>query len=148
MEFAFDKKKEDVIQILKNDINSNNRYVGEGWKIAGTIGEEKVYLNLEDRMSKSSKFMNEVFCGKLSQANNKTILKGSFRMDIYAIVLLIVLFLVALESVIATFVLHGLSASIVFPLIIIAIVVIYFFSVKKRSKETNGYIEKYLNSIE
>lgn len=148
MEFVFDRKKDDVIRILKNDINSNNRYVGDGWKIAGTIDENKVYLNLEDRMGKSSKFMNEVFYGKLSEADNKTLLKGTFRMDTYAMILLAVLFFIALESFIASVVLHGLNSGVIFPLIILTVVILYFFAIKKRSKETNGCIEKYLNSIE
>ena len=148
MEFTFNQSKDDVLQKLKNDINSNNRYVGDGWKIAGKIDENKIHLNLEDRMSKSSKFANEVFYGRISTENKKTIISGKFRFDTYPLILLLVLFFVALESVIAGIVIKGITGDMIFPSLIAVVVVLYYIYVKKRSKETNRYIENYLKSIE
>lgn len=147
MEFVFDKTKKEVLDILKSHINSNNRYVGEGYKISGKISDDTIYLSLEDRNDKSSKFMNEVFSGKIVEGDGKTILKGKFKIDVYPLILLLVLIGFALESLVVSLIFYGLNSGIILPVIVIIAVVWYFVSMKKRSVLTNSYITKYLESI-
>ena len=147
MEFRFNKKKEEILQAIISDINSNNYYVGDGYKIAGKIGDDKIYLNLEDRRSKSSKFFREVFYGSITQIGDTSVINGKFRIDTYPLILFIILLCVAVESLVVSLFFYGFTGNLILPVIIITFVGYYFASMKKRSKETNEYIENYLNSI-
>ena len=81
MKVVINSNKDEVMNKIIQDINSNNRYIGDGYKIAGKIDPNKIYLNLEDRRDKSSKFMNEVFYGNVDFIDGKTVITGKFRID-------------------------------------------------------------------
>lgn len=147
MKVVLKNSKEEVIDKIIRDINSNNRYVGDGYKIAGKVDTDKLYLNLEDRRDKSSKFLNEVFYGNVEEVDDKTVIKGRFRIDTLPLVLFLILIVVALETLIVSFAFNGFNNDMFLPGLILGAVIIYLISFKKRSEITNKYIENYLTTL-
>jgi hypothetical protein len=131
---------QDKIETLKNDLDK--KYLSSGLRISGDVSGDKVNLYLIDDYGKHSAFMQEYFYGKLE---NKR-LTGNFRISNYALILLIVLFVLALESVVSAIVLKRFD-SIAVPAIIAAAEVLYWFWLRNHSKEYNNIICNYLNSL-
>lgn len=131
---------QDKIETLKNDLDK--KYLSSGLRISGDVSGDKVNLYLIDDYGKHSAFMQEYFYGKLE---NKR-LTGNFRISNYALILLIVLFVLALESVVSAIVLKRFD-SIAVPAIIAAVEVLYWFWLRNHSKEYNNIICNYLNGL-
>lgn len=134
------KIKEESIDIIRNDLNK--KYLKSGKRLGGELSENKITLYLEDDFGKHSAFMSDYFYGKITGGE----ISGKFRAANYVIVLLIILFAVALESIIAAIIFKGYT-SVIMPALIIAAEIFYFFYLNKLSTENNELIEKYLLNL-
>ena len=126
----------------KLDSDLNKRYLASGYRISGDIKDNKLTLYLIDDYGKHSAFMNEYFYGRI-EGNH---LKGDFRISNYALILLIVLLCVSVETVISALVTWNING-VFAPCVITAAEVIYYFYLKKRSKDFNRLINNYLLEI-
>jgi hypothetical protein len=140
MDYRF--HSENAKDTIVKDINSGIKYLKSGYHISGDIKGDKVTLYLADRHGKHSDFMNERFYGVFSE---KT-LKGAFRPANYAIVLLVVLFVVAVESIVMSFV-SGQPMNVILPAIIVVAEFLYLFGLKRMSREDNKIISEYLMNL-
>lgn len=131
---------EDFTSTVKKDLK--NKYLQSGKRLSGEIKGDKMVLFIEDDYGKHSAFMSQYFYGKISGDE----LNGSFRASNYIIILLGILFVFALESLIAAIVLKGFSG-VILPSAIIVAVVLYFIYLKRLSAENNELIKNYLSSI-
>lgn len=147
MVFNINKSKEETLNILKADIGSNEKYVASGYKIAGDIKGDKLQLQLNDDYGRHSSFLSQVFYGNVLEKNNCTIVNGSFRPKNSAVILLVILLLVAIESLVSALIISGITTDLIMPVLVIAAEIFYVFMLKRMSAETNGLIEKYLNNI-
>ena len=137
MEFTINN---DLISKLKSDLNK--KYLKSGGRISGDVSDNKVVLFLEDDHGKHSAFMSQYFYGKIT--GNK--LTGKFRPSNYVIIILTILFLFAVESLIAAIILKGYNG-VVLPSIIIAAEVLYFVYLNKISAKNNNLIKNYLSEL-
>lgn len=128
------------LSALKADLNK--KYLSSGLRISGDINDDKLTLCLVDDYGKHSSFMNEMFFGRISKSE----ITGNFRMNTYVIVLLIILFAFAVESVISAFVLKRFDG-LALPIIIIAAEILYLIWFKRNSRPHNQLITNFLNSL-
>jgi hypothetical protein len=131
------KIKDDFSDNLKNDLHK--KYLSSGKIISGSIKNDKVELFLEDEHGKHSAFMSQIFFGKI--VSDK--LTGRFRPAAYVMILLIILFAFAVESIIAAIILKYYQG-VVLPSVIIIVEFIYLLFLKKLSFENNELIKNYL----
>ncbi len=136
----FFKVNEGAENIIKNDLHK--RYLMSGKRLAGEIKENKIKLFLEDDFGKHSAFMSRCFYGTVSKDG----ISGKFRASNYVIVLLLILFAVAVESIIAAVILGGYGG-IIMPSVIIAAEIFYIVYLKRLSFEHDELIRKYLESL-
>ncbi len=136
----FFKVNENVENIIKNDLHK--RYLTSGKRLAGEVKGNKLKLFLEDDFGKHSAFMSRYFYGEISKDG----ISGKFRVSAYVIVLLLVLFAVAVESIVAAIILGGYSG-VILPSVIIAAEIFYFIYLKRLSFENDELIRKYLESL-
>lgn len=148
MNITLNYKKQEILNQLISDINSNNRYVGDGYKIAGKIDNERIHLNLEDRNGKNSKFSYKAFYGTVTSVDEKTVIQGKFRIHTFALVLLLVLLVVALESFAVSIIFHGFTTDLIFSAFVMIVVLGYFITINKKSNKTNEYIKNYISSLQ
>ncbi|MBR1730841.1 MAG: hypothetical protein IJ725_00185 [Ruminococcus sp.] len=119
----------------------DKKYLASGVKLGGDIKENKIKLYTTDDYGKHSSFAARTFYGKLD--GNK--LSGKFSISLYVVFLLGVLLGVCIESIVMA-ALSGSLQSMIFPIAIIIIEIVYFFSIKKISSENDKYIKKYLEA--
>ena len=93
-------RSSEIANIINTDIDSNKKYVGNGYKIGGTVDGNRIKLFLKDSHNKRSNFMSMNFYGNITDSDNGSSIKGSFRLATYVIVLLSVLGLLCIESVV------------------------------------------------
>ena len=136
MEF---KVSENFKDRLISDLD--NKYLGHGVKLGGSINDNKVKLYTTDDYGKHSNFATRIFHGKL----NGNVLSGKFSISLYAALLLGILTVFCLESIV-TAIISGSAQSIILPAAIIVIEIIYFFSLKRISAENDEFIKKYLEA--
>ena len=137
----------EIANIISTDIDSNKKYVGNGYKIGGTVDGNKVKLFLNDSHNKRSNFMSLNFYGDITDFDNGSYIRGSFRLATYVIVLLSVLGLLCIESVVVNLFFVGSIVDIVTPVVIFCLEIIYICYVYRTSKNTNVIITEYLNNI-
>lgn len=130
---------------FKEKLNADlgKRHLADGYMLGGKLSGEKLALYPVDRYGKHSDFMLECFYGKLSGDK----VTGRFRIGTYALVLLIILAAVAVETAVSAVIFADYLRA-VFPTAIVAIEVIYLFWLKRASLNTNRAIEKYLGSFD
>lgn len=133
----FNLKTENAKEVIQNDINK--KYLKSGCRLGGSISEDKLCLYIEDDFGKHSGFMSQNFYGKIEDGK----IIGSFRAATYVFVLLIILFLVAVESIVMAVIGDSLSSAAA-PFVIIAAEVMYIFALKRLSAENNRLICEYL----
>ena len=125
---------------LISDID--NKTFQDGMRLSGDVKGEKVSLYLEDSHGKHSHFACQTFYGKLS-GNTLT---GSFRISNFALVMLIILTVLAVENLVTSFIFSGISG-VTLSVTIIIVEIIYLFALNKLSFEQNQIIKEYLESI-
>lgn len=147
MIYYISNSKENAIDIISKEIN-NTRYYKDGYKIDGDIKGDNIQLKLVDDYNRSSAFLNHCFYGKFTEQNGALVIKGSYRPSNYALILLMLLFVVALESLIFAIITTGfMSSGIVFPLIVLLAELFYFYIAKRTSIKTSELIDCFLKSI-
>ena len=137
----------EIANIISTDIDSNKKYVGNGYKIGGTVDGNRIKLFLNDSHNKHSNFMSMNFYGNITDSDEGSYIKGSFRLATYVIVLLSVLGLLCIESVVVNLFFVGSIVDIVMPVVIFCLEIIYICYVYRTSKNTNVIITEYLNNI-
>ena len=137
----------EIANIISTDIDSNKKYVGNGYKIGGTVDGNRIKLFLNDSHNKRSNFMSMNFYGNIIDFDNGSYIKGSFRLATYVIVLLSVLGVLCIESVVVNLFFVGSIVDIVMPVVIFCLEIIYICYVYRTSKNTNVIITEYLNNI-
>ena len=128
---------EDFSARLSADLDK--KYLKSGVKLGGSINENKIKLYTTDDHGKHSSFMTRTFYGKLSG----NVLSGKFSVSGYALLLLGILAGFCIESII-TAVVSGSLMSMVFPIAILALELLYFIFIKRLSYENDILIKKYL----
>ncbi len=136
----FNLKTDGAREIVKNDINK--KYLKSGFRLGGSIKGNKLNLYIEDDFGKHSGFMSECFYGNFEGGR----ICGSFRMSNYVFVLLLILFLIAVESIVMA-VINGSFSSAITPILIVAAEILYIFVLKRQSKGNNGLISEYLSNL-
>lgn len=126
--------------VIENDLHK--KYLNSGKRLSGSIKDDKIILFLEDDFGKHSAFMSHYFYGKTD--NNR--ISGTFRLSNFVVILLAILFVFALESLIAAILLKGYSGIFLPSAVIIAEVVYFFFSFRI-SEENNELIKNYISSL-
>ncbi len=147
MLITFFKKKSEVLDVINKDINSNKKYLKNGYKLGGELTDNKIQLQLNDDYGKHSGFITQVFYGTITENSTGCEIKGLFRIKNTALVLLVILLAVAVESIVASLIIKGISIDLVTPALVIAAEVCYHFYMKKFSAETNSLIVNYLKSL-
>lgn len=142
-----DIKSNEVIDLIASDIDSNKKYVGNGYKIGGTVDGDKVKLFLNDSFNKHSNFMSMNFYGKFVPNGDNSYIKGNFRLSAYVIVLLSILMILCVQSFVFNLIFSGSVVDMATPLVILCLEILYICLVIKSSKSTNAVIKEYLNSL-
>lgn len=140
-------KSNEVIDLINSDIDSNKKYVGNGYKIGGTVNNDKLKLFLNDSFNKHSNFMSMNFYGKVLSNGDGSYIKGYFRLATYVIVLLSILMILCVQSFVFNLIFSGSVVDMVTPLVILCLEILYICLVIKSSKATNSIIKEYLNSL-
>lgn len=141
------KKSNEVIDLIASDTESNKKYVANGYKIGGTVNNDKLKLYLNDSFNKHSNFMSMNFYGKVVSNGSGSYIKGYFRLAAYVIVLLSVLMILCLQSFLFNLIFSGSVVDMATPLVILCLEILYICLVIKSSKATNVIIKEYLNSL-
>lgn len=147
MIITFSKSKNEVLDTINKDVNSNKKYLKSGYKLGGDIADNKIQLQLNDDYGKHSSFMSQVFYGTITENSTGCEIKGIFRIKNTALILLLILLAVAVESIVASLIIKGISMDLITPALVITAEVCYCFYMKKSSAETNSLIADYLKSI-
>lgn len=137
----------EIANIISTDIDSNKKYVKNGYKIGGNVDCNKVKLFLNDSHNKHSNFMSMNFYGNITDSDEGSSIRGSFRLATYVIVLLSVLGLLCIESVVVNLFFVGSIVDIVIPVVIFCLEIFYICYVYRTSKNTNVIITEYLINI-
>lgn len=140
-------KSNEVIDVITSDIDSNKKYVGNGYKIGGSVNNYRLKLFLNDSFNKHSNFMSMNFYGKVVSNGDDSYIKGSFRLATYVIVLLSILMILCVQSFVLNLIFSGSVVDMATPLVILCLEILYICLVIKSSKSTNAVIKEYLNSI-
>ncbi len=129
----------------KPTLNSDlgRKYLISGKRIAGDISKRKFSLYLEDDYGKHSAFMSNYFYGEFLNENK---IKGKFRPATYVIVLLVILFAVAVESLTVSVLFKNYNG-IAMPIIIMVAEIFYFFILKRLSFQNDELIKKYIENL-
>lgn len=131
------KVNENFLEQLALDLNK--KYLSSGLRLGGDIEKDKIKLYTEDDHGKHSNFTTRVFKASI----NGNTLSGGFKISLYVLVLLLILFAFCVESIIAS-IISGSLMSVIFPAVIIAVELIYYFLLKRLSAENDRLIIKYL----
>lgn len=146
MEYKYNKTKENVKEIINDEIKSHKKYDIYN-EIKGKIEEDKVTLYVEsDVPATLNTYFKNYFVGTISQENDETILKGRFSMKIYKIVLLVILFLVCLEVIIYNVTVSNPVTNIIPAIIILAaeigLIVFQEIASRKEKKTINSFLSR------
>jgi hypothetical protein len=141
------KNVNEVLSAVNADVESNKRYIKSGCKIGGEVNGNKIQLQLNDDYGKHSGFMSQAFYGTATEVDGSCEIKGSFRLKNYVLILLAVLLAVAVESIVSTLIIAGISTDLFLPAIIIVAEIFYLFYMKRASKANNDIILDYINSL-
>lgn len=137
---VFNIKADNAKDVINNDINK--KFLKSGSRLGGSIKGDKINLYIEDDFGKHSSFMSQCFYGKF----DGTKIIGSFRIANYVLVLMVILFCIAVESIVMA-VINNAFDSIIAPAVIISAEILYIFALKRASKENNKIIYEYLSDL-
>lgn len=146
MIFEFNDSKEAVIDKISADIADSRKYIKNGYKLSGSIKNNKIVLYPEDEYGRHSGFMTQEFHGKFQETQQGCALIGRFRAKTYVLVLLAVLLTVAIESLVSALIMKEISSAVM-PGVIILIEVLYVAGLGRLSAETNEIICGYLRNL-
>ncbi|MCH5298215.1 MAG: hypothetical protein J1E96_00485 [Ruminococcus sp.] len=137
---VFNLKTDNAKEIIQNDVDK--KYLKSGCRLGGSVSGDKLHLYIEDDFGKHSSFMSQCFYGKFEDGK----INGVFRVANYVLILLIILFLVAVESIVMAGINSSLS-SVYAPVVIILAEILYLFALKRISSENNRLICEYLSNL-
>lgn len=120
MKFTYDKSKENIKSIVQQEIESHKKYETFN-EIDGTIKDDKVTLTIvRDIPVTTGKFFTNSFYGKINDNNNGSEIIGRFSMKPLSLVLLIILFLLCIETIVFNLICQNPISNIIPAIVILA----------------------------